>query len=237
MIFKLAHDLPLEAQELAAHGVSCNAVIHQLEGQNDLRNWHAHIVYAPFTLEREVDADGTDTGRLTFEDGDRLPPMPTRRRELDGNGPQGRKGASVLVQCERTVFADIQNTELRRIGADKRHDPRSHRDMGGNKVTGQHIGPKRAAIDGSGRAVDQWREECPEWRQVMAEIESTLEHWSAAEHEREGAFEAIEVVRLEMGAHAPEAAPERCAWGLARQPRPRARAARGRELERGVPQP
>ena len=47
--------------------------------------------------------------------------------------------------------------------------------MGVNKVAGQHVGTKRAAIDGTARAVDHWSRECPKWRQMMAEIESTLE--------------------------------------------------------------
>ena len=224
IIFELAHELPLEAQEralarwceqeLAAHGISYHAVIHQPEGQNDPRNWHAHIVYAPITLEREVGAQGTETGRFTFEAADRLPPMPTRLRVLGGNGPQGRRGASKLVQEWRKALADIQNVELRRVGTDKRYDPRSYRDMGLDKVAGQHVGTKRAAIEGSGRAVEHWSQECPEWRQVMSEIESRLENCSATDSEREGVMETIEEVRLEMGAHLPEAEPERRAWGL-----------------------
>lgn len=77
IVFLLAHELPLDAQErvlarwyeqeLAAHGTSDHAVIHRPEGQNDRRNWHAHIVYAPITLEREHDAHGNETGRYTFE--------------------------------------------------------------------------------------------------------------------------------------------------------------------------
>ena len=103
IVFLLAHELPLDAQErvlarwceqeLAAHRSSYRAVIHRPDGQNDRRNWHAYIVYALITLEREHNAHGNETGRYTFEAADRLPPMSNRLHELGGNGPRGRRGA------------------------------------------------------------------------------------------------------------------------------------------------
>ena len=224
IILELAHELPLEAQEralrqwceqeLGAHGISYHAVIHQPEGQNDVRNWHAHIVYSPITLEREKDPEGIETGRYTFENDHRLPPMPTRLRELGGNGPQGRRGAGAIIKGWRQALADIQNTELRRVGANKRYDPRSYRDQGVDRVPGQHVGTKRAALETSGRAVEHWSHACPEWTRVMAMIENNLEEWQATDPERDGVYEAIEEVRLEMGAHTPEGGAHLRAWGL-----------------------
>ena len=140
--------------------------------------------------------------------------MPTRLRELGGNGPQGRRGAGAIIKGWRQALADIQNTELRRVGANKRYDPRSYRDQGVDRVPGQHVGTKRAALETSGRAVEHWSHACPEWTRVMAMIENNLEEWQATDPERDGVYEAIEEVRLEMGAHTPEGGAHLRAWGL-----------------------
>ena len=223
LILELAHELPLEAQEralrawcereLAAHVVSYHAVIHQPEAKNDVRNWHAHVVYAPIQLERETDREGRETGRFTFEADARLPPMPSILRALGGNGPQGRRGAGVLVKQWRRALAEAQNAELARAGVDKRYDPRSYKDQGIDRTGGQHLGTKRHALETSGRAATHWSAECPEWAQVMTEIEGELAECQARAEEHAGVYEAIEEIRLEMGAHAPEDTEQIRRWG------------------------
>ena len=62
IVAKLAHELPLDAQERALRawcertfgdtGCTWHAVIHQPEGSNDPRNWHAHIVYTTCAIGR-----------------------------------------------------------------------------------------------------------------------------------------------------------------------------------------
>ena len=220
---ELAHELPLEAQTralkrwcdeaLGAAGVSYHAVIHQPEGQNDVRNWHAHVVCAPITATRERDTNGDETGKYEFERGRRLPPMPALLRALAGNGPQGRRGAGEVVKRWREQLATIQNEELARAGATKRYDARSYKDQGIDRVGGQHRGTKRAALEASGRAADHWSHECPEWTQLLDDIGRELENWQATDAERGGVHEAIEEARLEMGAHAPNAGAQLRRWG------------------------
>ena len=224
IVLELAHELSLAAQEralrkwcdqeLAANGISYHAVIHQPESKNDVRNWHAHIVYVPITLERERTAEGGETGRFTFEAHHRLPPMPTLMRALGGNGPEGRRGAGNVVKSWRNALCDIQNRELTAVGSTKRYDPRSYEARGIDKTPGQHRGTKRAAMEASGRAADHWSAECPEWTQVLDEIDVELERIEATPNERNGVYETVEEVRLEMGAHAPEAEPPLREWGL-----------------------
>ena len=118
IVIELAHELSLEAQEralrtwcewkLAAHGISYHAVIHQPEAKNDVRNWHAHVVVAPITLERERSRYGIETGRFTFESQSRLPPMPKLLRALGGNGPNGRRGAGQVVKQWRRSLCEIR---------------------------------------------------------------------------------------------------------------------------------
>ena len=106
-------------------------------------------MYTPISLKRETDPGGVETGRFTFENHHRLPPIPQRLRELGGNGPHGRRGAGATIKGWGNSLAEIQNAELRRAGETKRYDPRSYRDQGLKRVAGQHVGTKRGALDGS----------------------------------------------------------------------------------------
>ena len=179
-----------------------------------MRNWHAHVVIAPITLEREHSRYGIETGRFSFESQSRLPPMPKLLRALGGNGPNGRRGAGQVVKQWRKSLCEIQNAELSAVGATKRYDPRSYRDLGIERTPGQHRGTKRAAMEDSGRAATHWSADCPEWTQVLHELDAELDRIEATDHERNGVYEAIEEVRLEMGAHAPESEPPIRDWGL-----------------------
>ena len=64
IVMELAHELPLEEQErylrawceseLGSKGAAYHAAIHQPEGANDNRNWHAHVVRSPYPVEKAV---------------------------------------------------------------------------------------------------------------------------------------------------------------------------------------
>ena len=73
---------------LGESGCTWHAVIHQPEGRDDPRNWHAHIVYTTAPVGREVNADGRKTGRFDFEASKTMPKMVEVGVVLDGNGPK-----------------------------------------------------------------------------------------------------------------------------------------------------
>ena len=123
IVAELAHELPLDAQERALRawcectfgdtGCTWHAVIHQPEGSNDPRNWHAHIVYTTCAIGREVNADRRETGRFDFEAGSTMPKIVDMGIVLDGNGPKKQRGMRDLVRKWRADMAEEQNAGLR----------------------------------------------------------------------------------------------------------------------------
>ena len=156
IVMELAHELDDDARErctqqwcarnLGGHAVAWHAAIHAPENNNDERNYHAHIVYTQFALEREEDRP-----RWTFEDSDTLPTPAQVIKTLSGNGPEKRKGSAALIKAWRADWAEIQNRELAAIAAVKRYDHRSYRDQGrGHIVPGKHRGTVQSAIEERG---------------------------------------------------------------------------------------
>ena len=155
IVAELAHELPLDAQERALRawcertfgdtGCTWHAVIHQPEGSNDPRNWHAHIVYTTCAIGREVNADRRETGRFDFESGSTMPKMVDMGIVLDGNGPKKRSGMRDLVRKWRADMAEEQNAELGRAGIEKHYDPRSYRAQGIDLEATTHHGASRSA--------------------------------------------------------------------------------------------
>ena len=156
IVMELAHELDDDARErctqqwcarnLGGHGVAWHAAIHAPENNNDERNYHAHIVYTQFALEREEDRP-----RWTFEDSETLPTPAQVIKTLSGNGPEKRKGSAALIKTWRADWAEIQNREFATIAALKRYDHRSYRDQGrGHIVPGKHRGTVQSTIEERG---------------------------------------------------------------------------------------
>ena len=76
---------------LGESGCTWHAVIHQPEGRDDPRNWHAHIVYTTAPVGREVNADGRETGRFDFEASKTMPKMVQVGVVLDRIGPRNAR--------------------------------------------------------------------------------------------------------------------------------------------------
>ena len=205
LILELAHELPETrriaslrewcAQALAGGGIAYHAVIHRPERNNDPRNWHAHVVFAPIAVERARDAQGRDLGRFTFESADRLPTAPDPIRILGRNHPEIR--SEELLRDWRTLHAAIQNRHLEAIGAAKRYDPRSYRDQGLATIPGQHLGPARAAIERQGGAATAWSPRAPQWPELHRQLRRRLN--GAPRHELDAHLDHLDRIRLQCG--------------------------------------
>ena len=156
LVLELAHELDDDARERAVQtwcentlgraGVGWHAAIHAPENSNDERNYHAHVVYTQFALEREP-----DHARWTFEEDTRLPPPAPVIKVLSGNGPEKRKGRNDLIRAWRAEWAEVQNKELEAVGASKRYEPRSYREQGRpDIIPGRHRGTVQSAIETRG---------------------------------------------------------------------------------------
>ena len=153
LVVELASELPVQAQadvvrtwceqELASEGVFYHAVVHKPERGNDPRNYHAHLVLAPVSLEREA---GAGSGRFRFEGESGYLQQVGLMRVLSGNGPKGSVGKSELVRRWRASFASVHNEALARHGLEKRYDPRSNEERGLAPSRAVHFGPGRAAL-------------------------------------------------------------------------------------------
>lgn len=183
IVLELAHEIDDDAREralrrwcdeqLGANGLAWHAVIHAPENNNDARNYHAHVVYTQFALERDPDPD---YGRWTFEN-ERLVPEPSATiKTLSGNGPDKRKGRNALIKHWRTRWAEVQNDELEAIGATKRYDPRSYTDQGRTDlVPGKHRGTVRSAMEERGEAAAQTAQSAEaQWQALAADIADHL---------------------------------------------------------------
>ena len=226
IVMELAHELPLEAQEralwgwcertLGDAGCTWRAVIHQPEGRNDPRNWHAHIVYTTAAVGREINTDGRDTGRFEFEASNAMPKMVGVGVILDGNGPKKRHGVRDLVRTWRAGVAEEQNAEPQRAGVDKRYDPRSYREQGIDLDATTHHGASRSALEASGRGALHWSAETArEWDRIGQGVESYLEVENVGPVDAECVREVLEELRLEAGLTAsgrtPDGSRRRCA--------------------------
>lgn len=117
LMLKLAHELTDELREdalrawceenLEAADIPYHACIHVPENNNDARNYHAHVVYAQFALERKRDARG-----WTFEDKSKLPKSLDAIRTLSANGRHKRKGRNELIRTWRAQWAACQETHI-----------------------------------------------------------------------------------------------------------------------------
>ena len=65
----------------------------------------------------------------------------------------------------RKSWADIQNQRLKASGIDRFFDPRSYAAQGIDKVAGEHMGSKQAALEASGRGADAWNREAADWQE------------------------------------------------------------------------
>ena len=184
---------------LGREGLRYHAVIHQPEGANDPRNWHAHIVYADIPFEREVDRNGIQTDRWTFERGKRLPEGLEAAQRLGGFGPEKRAGAKKMVWAWRKSWADLQNRALTAKGVDRRFDPRSYAAQGRDEIPGRHVGTKRAALESSGRGADAWSEEAPEWREVKRQLRAASEGDGMSAKESATLTEEVERLQVMAG--------------------------------------
>ena len=216
---ELAHELPLEAQEralwgwcertLGDAGCTWRAVIHQPEGRNDPRNWHAHIVYTTAAVGREVNTDGRDTGRFDFEASNAMPKMVGVGVILDGNGPKKRHGVRDLVRTWRAGVAEEQNAEPQRAGVDKRYDPRSHREQGIDLDATTHHGASRSALEASGHGALHWSAEAArEWNRIAQGVKPYLEVEKVGRVDGERVREVLEERRLEAGLTASDRTPD-----------------------------
>ena len=212
---ELAHELDDDARErctqqwcarnLGGHGVAWHASIHAPENSNDERNYHAHIVYTQFELEREEDRP-----RWTFEQNDTLPKPADLIKTLSGNGPERRKGCAKLIKDWRADWAEIQNHELAAIATVKRYDHRSYRDQGrGHIVPGKHRGTVQSAIeDRGGIATPTAQSSDVEWDRLAAMLAAHLgveersepaERTTWAQSLPEPVRDAFEALRLHAG--------------------------------------
>ena len=177
-----AHELPLDAQERALRawcertfgdtGCTWHAVIHQPEGRNDPRNWHAHTVYTTCAIGREAKAERRETGRFDFEAGSTIPKMVNMGIVLDGNAPKKRRGMHDLVRKWRADMAEEQNAGLERAGVEKRYDPRSYRAHRIDLEATTHHGASRSALEASGRGALHWSAEASrEWDRITQSVE------------------------------------------------------------------
>ena len=219
IVVALAHELPLDAQERALRawcertfgdtGCTWHAAIHQPEGSNDPRNWHAHIVYTTCAIGREVNADRRETGRFDFEAGSTMPKMVDMGIVLDGNGPKKQRGMRDLVRKWRADMAEEQNAELERAGVEKCYDPRSYRAQGIDLEATTHHGANRSALEASGRGALHWSTEASrEWDRITQGVESYLEAEQVGPVDAERVREVLEELRLEAGLTVSDASPD-----------------------------
>ena len=219
IVVALAQELPLDAQERALRawcertfgdtGCTWHAAIHQPEGSNDPRNWHAHIVYTTCAIGREVNADRRETGRFDFEAGSTMPKMVDMGIVLDGNGPKKQRGMRDLVRKWRADMAEEQNAELERAGVEKCYDPRSYRAQGIDLETTTHHGANRSALEASGRGALHWSAEASrEWDRITQGVESYLEAEQVGPVDAERVREVLEELRLEAGLTVSDASPD-----------------------------
>ena len=219
IVVALAHELPLDAQERALRawcertfgdtGCTWHAAIHQPEGSNDPRNWHAHIVYTTCAIGREVNADRRETGRFDFEAGSTMPKMVDMGIVLDGNGPKKQRGMRDLVRKWRADMAEEQNAELERAGVEKCYDPRSYRAQRIDLEATTHHGANRSALEASGRGALHWSTEASrEWDRITQGVESYLEAEQVGPVDAERVREVLEELRLEAGLTVSDASPD-----------------------------
>ena len=164
MILELPHDLPQQQRELILRKfctktfgdkIPFHAVIHKPARGNDIRNWHAHIVWSHHELSRN-----STTGRWQLPP-DRLQvtefghaltangPRSKRRTpegQLRSQKPEGRR--QKMLDAYRTMrqnFADIANARFEAHLVHRRYDYRSYRDQGLDAHPGIHLGPTASA--------------------------------------------------------------------------------------------
>ena len=110
---------------LGAQGSAYDAVIHRPEANNDIRNWHSHVVFQPYLADRAGD------GRWAIARGSRGAPVPTPiARALRGNSGSRAQGRSDTLRRFRHGWASAVNTALEAEGYAKRYDPRTNEEAG-----------------------------------------------------------------------------------------------------------
>ena len=215
LVLELAHEIDDDARErctqlwcqknLGGAGVSWHAAIHAPENNNDSRNYHAHIVYSEFELERDEERP-----RWTFEAQQTLPKSAPLIQTLSGNGTQKRKGAAEKIRQWRADWANTQNEELAAIGAMKRYDPRSYKDQGrGHIKPGKHRGTVQSAIEQRGDIAGPTTQRSDvEWDRLAASLVAHLgiedkpeppDRTTWAECLPENVRTAFEALRIESG--------------------------------------
>ena len=198
IVIELAHELGAKDRETALttwceknlKGLAWHAVIHAPEEENDKRNWHAHVVYSNVQVTRRPSGHG-----WTFEDQDKRPKPNETIRTLGGYGPLRGKGRNLLIQRWRREICELQNAPLAEHGVDKVYDHRSYRDMGVNRVPGEHLGPGRfrRELDGSARATGP---QSPRWSDAEEALRERLRREGADRETRDAACELLELHRL-----------------------------------------
>ena len=164
MVIELAHEIDDAARERALRrwcernlgdaGMGWHACVHEPENCNDERNWHAHVVFAHFKPEKTAGSN-----QWTFESGTHTPPPADAVQTLSANRARAEDDTalsyaqraakrSALLKTWRGELCSTQNAELERVGAQKRYDPRSYREMGYTALSaGRHRGSTRSAMD------------------------------------------------------------------------------------------
>ena len=208
IIFELAHEVDDEAREEIVRNwcrrnladVSWHAAIHMPENDNDDRNYHAHIVYTQFPIERAKEPDGSESNHWQFELDGQWPKLSETARVLWGNGPDGRRGATKLITGWREDLANIQNEALRGAGAAKRYDHRSYEAMGVARTPGVHRGPALSALHARDAQAAPQPSADDAWNAIEARIVEMGEargQWG--ESEREQLREIVQTLRLASG--------------------------------------
>lgn len=113
-------------RELEARGLPHHGVVHRPPGGAG-RNWHVHVVYSDRPAVRD------DDGGWSF----------AARKDRDAGGPR-------WIRRLRQVWAEAANAELERAGARVRFHPGGYRTLGIIKAPGEHLGPRRSALERQG---------------------------------------------------------------------------------------
>ena len=243
IVIEPAHELGTRDREDALRewcsrnlkGLAWHAVIHASEAENDVRNWHAHVVYSNVGVERRASGVGR-----TFEDEEKHPKPNESIRTLSGKEPLKGHRRNALIQAWRRDIAALQSTRLAALGVDKVYDHPSYAATGVDRVAGEHLGRGRfrRKLDGTTRAMGR---RPAAWTDAKEALTERLRREGADPKTREAARDLLELHRLIhiLSADADDARPEtrtrprRSGRGVPRPGRPERRT-RGQPRDRGV---
>lgn len=135
------------------------AVIHAPNQHNDDRNYHLHVNLYDRPAKRIEHPDRIGSGEMIW-DFTYLHEFKTARRQTRTNRPFAQPKVEAMSKAswvwgERDRFAKFANAHLEAAGIEKRHDPRTYKEMGVQEQARERMPPASYARERKGLETEQ----------------------------------------------------------------------------------